>query len=117
IERVTRSKATAPSLLAGLVNDASGERMSPTHAIKNGTRYRYYVSQSLIKRGRPQASDAACRVPAADLEMLVESRICALLRDENVLFEAAGTGTVASRKSLIEKAADLVRRWPSLPTP
>jgi len=117
IERVTRSKATAPSLLAGLVNDASGERMSPTHAIKNGTRYRYYVSQSLIKRGRPQASDAACRVPAADLEMLVESRICALLRDENVLFEAAGTGTVASRKSLIEKAADLARRWPSLPTP
>ena len=51
VERVTRSKAAAPSLLAGLVYDQTGERMSPTHANKKGTRYRYYVSQSLIKRG------------------------------------------------------------------
>ena len=74
VERVTRSGAGAPSLLAGLVYDASGERMSPTHANKKGTRYRYYVSQSLIKRDRAQAKDAACRVPAAELETLVEDR-------------------------------------------
>ena len=85
VERTTRSKAVDPSLLAGLVYDDSGERMSPTHANKKGTRYRYYVSQSLIKRGRPQASEAACRVPAADLETLVEDRICALLRDETAM--------------------------------
>jgi len=116
VERVTRSPATAPSLLAELVYDDSGERMSPTHANKKGMRYRYYVSQSLIKRGRPKASDAACRVPAADLETLVEDRICALLRDEGAMLEAAGTTTVATRKSLIENAADLARRWPALKT-
>ena len=69
VERVTRSTAAAPSLLAGLVYDDSGERMSPTHANKKGTRYRYYVSQSLIKRSRPQATGSACRVPAAELEI------------------------------------------------
>jgi DNA invertase Pin-like site-specific DNA recombinase/AraC-like DNA-binding protein len=115
VERVSRSTAAAPSLLAGLVYDDSGERMSPTHANKKVTRYRYYVSQSLIKRGRLQASEAACRVPAADLECIVEDRVCALLRDETAMLEVAGSTTVASRKSLIENAADLARRWPALP--
>ena len=115
VERVTRSTAAAPSLLAGLVYDDSGERMSPTHANKKGTRYRYYVSQSLIKRGRPQASEAACRVPAADLETLVEERLCALLQDEAAMLEVAGSATVAMRKSLIANAAGLARRWPVLP--
>jgi DNA invertase Pin-like site-specific DNA recombinase len=41
VERTTRSQAVAPSLLAGLVYDDSGERMSPTHANMKGTRYRY----------------------------------------------------------------------------
>jgi hypothetical protein len=32
------------SLLAGLLFDGQGYRMTPTHAIKRGTRYRYYIS-------------------------------------------------------------------------
>jgi DNA invertase Pin-like site-specific DNA recombinase len=115
VERTTRSTAVDPSLLAGLVYDDSGERMSPTHANKKGTRYRYYVSQSLIKRGRPQASQAACRVPAADLESIVEDCICALLKDEAAVFSAAGATTVPSRKALIVNAANFARRWPALP--
>ncbi len=115
VERVTRSTAAAPSLLAGLVYDDSGERMSPTHANKKGTRYRYYVSQSLIKRSRPQATGSACRVPAAELETLVEERLCALLRDEVAMLEVSGATTVASRKAMIADAADLARRLPALP--
>ncbi len=115
VERVTRSKAAAPSLLAGLVYDESGERMSPTHANKKGTRYRYYVSQSLIKRGRPTAEAAACRVPAADLETLVEDRICTVLRDAARIHGAAGDATVAERKARIAHATELADRWWDLP--
>lgn len=128
VERVTRSKATAPSLLAGLVYDESGERLSPTHAnkiqrgiggtagpTKTSRRYRYYVSQTLIKRGRSKASEVACRVPAADLENIVEDRICALLKDEAAVLNAVGGSTVASGKVMIEAAAHLARRWPTLP--
>src|SRR5215471_14915903 len=48
-----RRKATAsePSLLAGLLVDARGERLTPTHAVKKGRRYRYYVSAALITEG------------------------------------------------------------------
>ena len=36
------------SLLAGLIYDAHGEPMTPSHAVKKGVRYRYYVSKSLL---------------------------------------------------------------------
>jgi DNA invertase Pin-like site-specific DNA recombinase len=114
IEHAIRTKATDPSLLAGLVFDENGDRMSPTHAVKNGTRYRYYVSQSLIKRGRKKPSDGACRVPAADLEVLVEDKIRFFLNDPATMLELTGTTTIATRKALIERAADLARRWPEL---
>ena len=39
------------SLLAGLIFDAQGEPMTPSHAVKKGTRYRYYVSKSLVTGG------------------------------------------------------------------
>jgi hypothetical protein len=31
--------AEAPSLLAGLIGDADGKHLSPTHAVKKGKRY------------------------------------------------------------------------------
>ncbi len=48
IERADGRTDNRPSMLAGLLFDAQGERMSPSHANKRGTRYRYYVSRSLI---------------------------------------------------------------------
>ena len=37
------------SLLAGLLNDETGDRLSPSHAVKNGRRYRYYISHRLMQ--------------------------------------------------------------------
>jgi DNA invertase Pin-like site-specific DNA recombinase len=42
------ANAAEPSLLAGLLVDAEGERLTPSHAVKKGRRYRYYVSAALI---------------------------------------------------------------------
>src|SRR6202023_842210 len=39
-----KANATEPSLLAGVLFDARGERLTPSHAVKKGRRYRYYVS-------------------------------------------------------------------------
>src|SRR6201981_3313946 len=43
-----RAKAAEPSLLAGLLVDARGERLTPSPAATKGRRYRYYVSAALI---------------------------------------------------------------------
>jgi DNA invertase Pin-like site-specific DNA recombinase len=47
-EHRRKAKAAEPSLLAGLLVDAQGERLTPSHAVKKGRRYRYYVSAALI---------------------------------------------------------------------
>ena len=48
VDRASGSHAKHPSPLVGLAFDENGERLTPTHAVKKGTRYRYYVSTSLI---------------------------------------------------------------------
>ena len=47
-------KTRQPSLLAGMLFDRDGNRMTPSHAVKKGTRYRYYVSRSLITKDRTE---------------------------------------------------------------
>ena len=41
-------KALEPSLLAGIVFDASSEPMTPTHAVKKGTRYRARIARRQV---------------------------------------------------------------------
>src|SRR6516164_1360959 len=44
------------SLLAGILFDGDGNRMTPSHAVKNDTRYRYYVSRPLITNDQTEGS-------------------------------------------------------------
>ena len=69
------TKSTDPSLLAGIIWDAEGRRMTPNHATKGSRRYRYYVSR-LDPTALPRA---ASRVPAGDLEAVIVTRLRALL--------------------------------------
>jgi hypothetical protein len=66
--------AEAPSLFAGLIVDADGNRMTPSHATRKAKRYRYYVSASLLANDRPQAQKEM-RVPAGDIEAPVIDRL------------------------------------------
>jgi len=90
-----------------VIHDDAGERMTPTHANKKGMRYRYYVSQSLVTRDRGKGSDAGRRVPASDVEGLVEDRTVAFLRDAPAVFDA-----VKSFTSDLKEAEALVAAVP-----
>ena len=113
VERNTGSAAKNPSLLAGLLFDDKGERMTPSHAVKCGKRYRYYISRSLITQNR-EVTPQGRRIPAGDIEHLVASRILAFLSSEPEVFEAVQSHVdgAAEQKRLIEQAAALSRRWP-----
>jgi DNA invertase Pin-like site-specific DNA recombinase len=81
----TGLRAKAPSLLAGLLFDAAGNRFTPSHAVKNGKRYRYYVSQAVIQH-RPSQASMPARIPAHDVEALVSGQLCVFLsRPQEVL--------------------------------
>ena len=109
--------AKQPSLLAGLIFDGHGHRMSPTHAVKAGKRYRYYISRPLVTNARAKAPDA-CRIPAPEVEQVVTDRIRALLADGSAVFDAVNSTSAISEQcgELIAQAAALARSWPELPS-
>jgi site-specific DNA recombinase len=87
VERTTGARAKYPSLLGGFVFDTTGERLTPTYAIKKGTRYRYYVSSSLVREAKGNRA-GGWRLPAGDLEGLVIRRLRNFFADPVALLDA-----------------------------
>ena len=79
-QRDAGGRTAQPSLLAGLLFDGHDNRMTPSHAVKKGTRLRLLVSRPLITKDRPDRSTGR-RIPAAEIEHLVVSRVRQWLLD------------------------------------
>ncbi|MGE3645036.1 MAG: recombinase family protein [Beijerinckiaceae bacterium] len=69
-----RKCARSNALLIGKILDDRGNRMSPSHAVKKGVRYRYYVSR-VILQGDKASAGSAPRVPAVQIEDFVRAAI------------------------------------------
>jgi site-specific DNA recombinase len=108
-------KTRQPSLLAGMLFDRDGNRMTPSHAGKKGTRYRYYVSRSLITKDRTENS-AALRIPAAEIEQLVSDRVHKWLLDPGSIYKstAARLADPSIQHWRVERAAEIGKHWPEL---
>jgi len=81
-----------------------------------GARYRYYVSGSLITKDRTETS-AGLRIPAAEIEQLVSSRVHGWLLDPGSIYKstAAWLGDSSMKQRLVARAADIGKHWPELP--
>ena len=103
------------SLLAGLIYDAHGEPMTPSHAVKKGVRYRYYVSKSLVAGG-VKAESMGQRLPASHIEALVTGRIRSWLADPVVVLNAVQCHEpdAVAQKRLLYEAARLAASWHNL---
>jgi site-specific DNA recombinase len=69
------------------MHDEAGDRLVPSHAVKGGKRYRYYISSRLITGSRADAPDGI-RVPAAEIESGVIERVRQFLTNGAAVFEA-----------------------------
>jgi hypothetical protein len=92
--------------------------MSPSHAVKNGKRYRYYVSQALLQGGG-RVREHVTRIPAHEIEALVVTELGALLHDPGALLDLLSDQTpdLGELHALLATAADLAQRWPTLAPP
>jgi site-specific DNA recombinase len=110
-KRVGKSLSKS-SLLMGVLFDCNGVRFTPTHSLKQGKRYRYYTSQTVVRKEgiRP----AIPRFPAAELEQFVLTQVQLLLRTPARFTCASADGPAKAEAA--ERAMDLSRKWTALGT-
>ena len=97
----TRGAKVSRSPLLGKIFDHAGSRLTPSHAVKNGRRYRYYVSRGLVT-GSSRENPDGWRLPAPQIERLVAD---------------AAMEELADRKSVtgaLEKAEVPTEQFPSV---
>jgi hypothetical protein len=103
-----RARAAEPSLLAGLLVDARGEWLTPSHAIKKGRRYRYYVSTALITEAGTDRAQGR-RIGAREIEEAVVRILIEGLTSPAKLVERFGTAGMVSDqiRKMLGRAARL----------
>ena len=113
-ERTSGTRTHQPSLLAGMLFDAQGNRMTPSYAVKKGRRYRYYVSRPLITQDQRESS-TALRIPAGEIEPLVTSRVRQWLLDPGGVYQSTRLADPAAQRRLIARATEIGKSWTELP--
>src|SRR5207248_564589 len=103
-----RAKAAEPSLLAGLLVDATGDRLTPSPAVKKGRRYRYYVSAALITDAGADRAQG-WRLAAREIEEAVIKILADALTSPAKLVERFGAASMPSDHipKLLNRAAHL----------
>ncbi|MBT4040235.1 MAG: recombinase family protein [Rhodospirillales bacterium] len=69
------------SLLAGLLFDETGDRLTPSHARKGDRAYRYYISSRLTSEGNDDG--VGWRLPQEGLDRVVITSLNSFLNDES----------------------------------
>ena len=89
--RANQTRLSGPSLLRGLIFSPNGDAMSPSHTRKGDRLYRYYVTQSVLKRG--PGTCPVGRVPAAEIETAVIEQLRGFLRTPELIVRTWMTAT------------------------
>ncbi len=115
-ERKLGSRAREASLLAGMVVDGEGHRLTPSHTVKAGKRYRYYLGRGPAQSPREHGGSSSrtrtrrlC-VPAYDLERRVGDAWKAVLGSPD-LDVTLGIEDLALGQTVRAAAAQWLEAW------
>jgi DNA invertase Pin-like site-specific DNA recombinase len=110
--RPARARASNRSPLRGKLFDEAGALLTPSHAVKSGRRYRYYVSHDSTPNADPPAETRAStrwRLPAREIERLIGEAVVALFADRTELARLAREAQI--RAARVSELLESVRRW------
>ena len=115
--RRKRARECASSLLTGLIEDAQGNRFTPSFTIRRGRRYRYYVSQAVVQHPGEEYAGVT-RLPAHEIENRVVERLVRFLKSDADLFDKLELDgqTPAKLREQANRAKKLADRLSSLPS-
>jgi len=97
-----------PSLLAGMLIDGQGNRLTTSHAVRSGRRYRYYVSAAPINETGAALSQS-WRLPAQEVEgAVIRILVDALTSTARLLERFGSSGMSADQiRKILGRAARL----------
>lgn len=111
----TKSHACDPSLLAGMIRDGQGRRMSPRSCRKGDLKYRYYVS--VEDRVADQSTAArTMRVAAGEAETAVTQGVTALFNNPAALVKmlVGDAADAEAVQAIQQQAGTLANALPSM---
>ncbi len=104
----TRQRTTdSGSWLNGLLQDETGDRLTPTHTTRKGRRLRYYVSNRLISGGK---DISGWRLPGRALEHAVMDVIVRHLKDATAAHQVLAQPEAGSAEAVQTSITVLVTR-------
>ncbi len=108
VEKRVRRRTRLLSLFTGMIFDANGNRLTPTHAVKDGKRYRYYVARVPTSAGLNRSGDG-WRLPADDLEVAIKNGLIGIFSSEEQICTIAGAEALypLARHALLNRARKL----------
>lgn len=109
-DRRSRGNSQHSSVLTGMIRDHADRPMSPSHAVKNKRRYRYYVSNITAAPAHGIIAKApVLRLPAADLEQSVIETAASVVSDQHIIMDLPQIDAHATTRR-IEAAAALAAK-------
>jgi site-specific DNA recombinase len=100
-----QARIASGALLAGVIFDDRGHRMSPTYTVRRRSRYRYYISQAQLRGGEPGTRP---RIGADEVEQLVVRELCRQRGCDDQMADGASGAWSADIRELVRTAIDRI---------
>lgn len=101
VDKTCGVKSSSNSLLAGLIFDDKGNKMTPSHSNTHKRRYRYYVSSAVKKYNKKEAGSVS-KIPAGEIEKFVVENIKEVFFDKKLIQKMITEFDVNKQKELLK---------------
>jgi hypothetical protein len=115
--RSLRAAGSHSNPLRGKLFDEAGALLTPTHSVKSGRRYRYYVSRNSspiqTTANAAHGRQPGWRLPAREIERLVGEAVASLFGNRAELANAARASQI--HEAQVSELLERVQRWNGKP--
>ena len=104
VDKTCGVKSSSNSLLAGLIYDDLGNKVTPSHSNNHGRRYRYYISRALKNN---EETGSVSKVPAGEVEKFVIETTKEFLQDKEQIQNIVSEYKISKQNKLIYTAQNI----------
>ena len=104
VDKTCGVKSSSNSLLAGLIYDDLGNKMTPSHSNSHGRRYRYYISRALKNN---EETGSVSKIPAGEVEKFVIETTKEFLKDKKQIQNIVSEYKISKQNKLIYTAQNI----------